>query len=100
MLASYEAQRCKMRFNLHFLQSHIDHFLETLRACSENSGERFYQEFNDTERQYQDRRDVNLLADYYWMFRRETEVRKRQHARRNIEENKRRFQQKRVNIQG
>ncbi|GBN66764.1 hypothetical protein AVEN_52333-1 [Araneus ventricosus] len=40
---------------------------------SEEQGERFRQDIRDVERRYQGKWDVNMLADYCWMLRRETE---------------------------
>ncbi|GBM88849.1 hypothetical protein AVEN_178442-1 [Araneus ventricosus] len=73
MLTAYEAHGCKMSLKVHFLHSHIDRFPENLGAYSEEQGERFYQDVHDIERRYQGRWDVNMLADYCWMLRRETE---------------------------
>ncbi|GBM39096.1 hypothetical protein AVEN_169185-1 [Araneus ventricosus] len=72
MLTAYETQGCNMSLKVHFLQN-IDCFPENLRAYSEEKGERFHQDVRDFERRYQGRWDVNMLADYCWMLRRETE---------------------------
>ncbi|GBL83795.1 hypothetical protein AVEN_132680-1 [Araneus ventricosus] len=91
MLTAYEAQRCKMSLKVQFLHSHIDHFPENLGAYSEEQGERFHQDVSDIERRYQGRWDVNMLADYCWMLRRETEDGKRKRVRRSVKEKKKRF---------
>lgn len=91
MLAAYEAQGCKMSLKVHFLHSHIDYFPENLGAYSEEQGERFHQDVRDIERRYQGRWDVNMLADYCWMLKRETEDGKRNRVRRSIKEKKKRF---------
>ncbi|GBM84783.1 hypothetical protein AVEN_121909-1 [Araneus ventricosus] len=92
MLTAYEAQGCKMSLKVHFLHSHIDCFPENLGAYSEEQGERFHQDVRDIERRYQGRWDVNMLAVYCWMLRRETEDGKRKRVRRSVEEKKKRFQ--------
>ncbi|GBN50611.1 hypothetical protein AVEN_182956-1 [Araneus ventricosus] len=76
---------------VHFLRSHIVCFPEHLEAYSEEQGERFHQDVRDIERQYQGRWDVNMLADYCWMLRRETEVGKRKRVRRSVKQKKIRF---------
>ncbi|GBM13695.1 hypothetical protein AVEN_148213-1 [Araneus ventricosus] len=58
---------------------------------SEEQDERFHQDVRDIERRYQGRWDVNMLADYCWMLRRETEDSKRKRARRGVKEKKKRF---------
>ncbi|GBO36245.1 hypothetical protein AVEN_242479-1 [Araneus ventricosus] len=89
MLTAYEAQGCKMSLKVHFLHSHI----------VEEQGERFQQVVRDIERRYQRRWDVNMLADYCWLLRRETEDSKRKRVRRSIKEKKKKFiTQKRVNV--
>ncbi|GBN39820.1 hypothetical protein AVEN_52319-1 [Araneus ventricosus] len=50
MMATYEAQGCKMSLKVHFLHSHIDSFPENLGAYSEEQVERFHQEFCDIDR--------------------------------------------------
>ncbi|GBM40050.1 hypothetical protein AVEN_81265-1 [Araneus ventricosus] len=77
MLTAYEAQGCKMSLKVHFLHSHIDCFPENLGTYSEEQGERFHQDVHDIERRHQGQWDINMLADYCWMLRRETEEGKR-----------------------
>lgn len=91
MLAAYKAQGCNMSLKVHFLHSHVDYFPENLGAFSEEQGERFHQDVRDIERRYQGRWDVNMLADYCWMLKRETENGKRKRVRRSIKEKKKRF---------
>ncbi|GBN74833.1 hypothetical protein AVEN_137483-1 [Araneus ventricosus] len=66
---------------------------------SEEQGKRLHQGVRDIERRYQGRWDVNMLADYCWILRQETEVSKRKRVRRSVKEKKKRFhRQKRVNV--
>ncbi|GBL84400.1 hypothetical protein AVEN_117167-1 [Araneus ventricosus] len=69
-----------------------DSFKDVLH--SEEQGERFHQDVRDIERRYQGRWDVNMLADYCWMLRRETEDGKRKRVRRSVKEKKRFHRQK------
>lgn len=94
MMAAYKAQGCKMSLKVHFLHSHIDYFPENLGAYSEEMGERFHQDVRDIERRYQGRWDVNMLADYCWMLKRETKDGNRKRVRRSIKEKKKRFHKK------
>ncbi|GBL75535.1 hypothetical protein AVEN_220177-1, partial [Araneus ventricosus] len=47
---------------------------ELKSSFPEEQGERFHQDVRDIERLYQGRWGVNMLADYCWIFMRETEV--------------------------
>ncbi|GBN25263.1 hypothetical protein AVEN_272262-1 [Araneus ventricosus] len=91
MLTAYEAQGCKMSLKVHFLHSHIDCFPENLGVYSEEQGERFHQDVHDIERRYQGRWHGDMLADYCWMLRRETEDGKRKRLWRSVKEMKKRF---------
>ena len=94
MLTAYKEQGCKMSLKVHFLHSHVDYFPENLGAYSEEQGERFHQDVRDIERRYQGRWDVNMLADYCWMLKRETKNGNRKRVRRSIKEKKERFRKK------
>ncbi|GBN00049.1 hypothetical protein AVEN_192955-1 [Araneus ventricosus] len=59
---------------------------------SEEQGERLHQDVRDIERRYQGRWDVDMLADYCWMLRLETEDGKRKRGRRSVKLKKKRFQ--------
>ncbi|GFY24534.1 uncharacterized protein TNCV_1015801 [Trichonephila clavipes] len=60
-----------MSVKVHFLLSHLDYFPESLGAVSEEQGERFHQDIKEMERRYQGRWNVNMMADYCWMLKRE-----------------------------
>lgn len=94
MLTAYKEQGCKMSLKVHFLHSHVDYFPKNLGAYSEEQGERFHQDVRDFERRYQGRWDVNMLADYCWMLKRETKNGNRKRVRRSIKEKKERFRKK------
>lgn len=91
MLAAFEELGCNMSLKVHFLHSHVEYFPENLGAYSEEQGERFHQDVRDIERRYQGRWNVNMLADYCWMLKRDTTNEKRKRVRRSINEKKRRF---------
>ncbi|BFZ15669.1 hypothetical protein BsWGS_18707 [Bradybaena similaris] len=71
MLTKLKTLGCSMSFKLHFLNSHVDYFPENLGAVSEEQGERFHQDIREMEKRYQGRWNVNMVADYCWMLRRE-----------------------------
>ncbi|PNF41332.1 hypothetical protein B7P43_G16974 [Cryptotermes secundus] len=91
MLAAYKAQGCRMSLKVHFLHSHVDYFPQNLGAYSEEQGERFHEDVHDIKRRYQGRWNANMLADYCWMIKWETENGKRKRVRRSIKEKKKRF---------
>ncbi|GBM58594.1 hypothetical protein AVEN_166985-1 [Araneus ventricosus] len=91
MLTAYEAQGCNMSLKVHYQHSHMDCLPQNLGAYSDEQGERFHQDVRDFERRYQGRWDVNVLADYCWMLRRETEDGKQKRVRRSVKEKKKRF---------
>ncbi|GFT58353.1 putative DD41D transposase [Trichonephila clavipes] len=69
-----------MSVNVHFLHSHLDYFPENLGVVSEEQGERFHQDIKEMERRYQGRWNVNMMADYCWMLKRENS---QEHSRKN-----------------
>ncbi|GFV21849.1 uncharacterized protein TNCV_4525361 [Trichonephila clavipes] len=60
-----------MSVKVHFLYSHLDYFPENFGAVSEEQVERFYQDIKEMEHRYQGRWNVNMMADYCWMLKRE-----------------------------
>ncbi|KAF2901110.1 hypothetical protein ILUMI_05073 [Ignelater luminosus] len=55
---------CLMSIKLHFLDYHLDYFLQNLGDYSKEQGERLHQDLKEMERRYQGRWDVNMMADY------------------------------------
>jgi len=57
---------------------------------SEEQGERFHQDIKEMERRYQGRWDINMMADFCWMLKRESTVdgkkRKRNPLHRSFED--------------
>ena len=64
-----------MSVKLHFLHSHLEYFPENLGYYSKEQGESFHQDLNVMERRYQAVWGVNMMADYCWMLKRESENR-------------------------
>ncbi|GFV82760.1 uncharacterized protein TNCV_4147281 [Trichonephila clavipes] len=69
-----------MSVKVHFLHSHLDYFPKNLGAVSEEQGERLHQDIKEMERRYQGRWNVNMMADYCWMLKRENS---QEHSRKN-----------------
>ena len=65
-----------MSVKLHFLHSHLEYFPDILGDYSKVQGERFHQDLNVMERTYQAVWGVNIMADYCWMLKRESENKK------------------------
>ena len=53
LLTSYKAIVSNMSLKIHFLESHLDFFLENLGEGSDEHGERFHQDIMVMEKQYQ-----------------------------------------------
>ncbi|GFV05484.1 uncharacterized protein TNCV_226951 [Trichonephila clavipes] len=82
LLQNYKILGCNMSVKVHFLHSHLDYFPENLGAVSKEQGERFHQDIKETERRYQGRLNVNMMADYCWMLKRESS---QEHSRKMCE---------------
>jgi len=67
----YKALRCKVSLKVHFLQSHIDFFLENFGAVSDEHGVRFHQDISSMEKWHQGKWSPSKLADYCWALRRD-----------------------------
>ncbi|GBP52115.1 hypothetical protein EVAR_42018_1 [Eumeta japonica] len=61
-----------MSVKLHFLDSHVDSFPENLGAVSEEQGERLHHDTKEMEKRYQERWDIIMKADYYWILKRDS----------------------------
>lgn len=95
LASNFQKMKCLMNFKLHLLDSHLDYFPENLGDYSEEQGERFHQDLKEIERRYQGRWDVNMMADYCWLLKRETvetgKERSRQPSHRTFESKRKRY---------
>ena len=66
MRQNFQEMKVNMVLKIHILYSHLDFFLENLRAVSDEHFERFHEDIAEIEKRYQDRWSVNALADYCW----------------------------------
>jgi hypothetical protein len=71
MLEAFKDLGCNMSLKFHFLHSHLDYFAENLGFLSEGQGERFHKDVKEIKRRYQGTCDINVLADYCWLPKRE-----------------------------
>ena len=71
MLKNFKIFGCLMNLKIHFLNSHLDRFLENLADFSEEQGERFHQDIRTIEERYQGRWDENTMANYCWLLKRD-----------------------------
>ena len=98
LLENYQELGCLMNLKLHFLHSHLDYFPANLGDYSEEQGERFHQDIQEMERRYQGRWDINMMADFCWMLKRDTETkgkkRKRNPLHRSFEETRVRYKRR------
>ena len=56
---------------IHFLESHLDFFLENLGEVSDEHGNRFHQDIMAMEKRYQGKWTSSMLADYRWTVKRD-----------------------------
>ena len=102
MLKSFQKLGCLMNLKLHFLHSHLDKFPENLGHFSEEQGERFHQDIKVMETRYQGRWDENMMADFCWMLKRDTQrkgkKRKKNPLHRSFEEKRTRYSSKKENV--
>ena len=82
MLKNLKSLVCLMSYKMHFLHSHLDYFPSNLGDFSEEQGERFHQNISEMENRYQGKWDVNMMADFCWMLKRDT-VSKRTKRKKN-----------------
>jgi len=71
LLTSYKAMGCNMSLKIHFLESHLNIFLEKFGEVSDEHGERFRQDIMSMETRYQDKLASSMLADYCWKLKRD-----------------------------
>ncbi|GBM50659.1 hypothetical protein AVEN_86347-1 [Araneus ventricosus] len=93
MIKKFNILGCSKCLKIHFLDSHLDCFLENLGTVSEEQGERFHQDIKEMERRYQGKWNVSMIADYCWMLQRDNpcKVYKRKSDKKSFEVKKKRY---------
>ena len=69
MHLAFRALGCNMSIKLHFLNSHLDQFLENLGTMNYKQGEGFHWDLKTMVEHYQVRWDKSMMADYCWCIR-------------------------------
>ena len=64
---------CNMSIIIHFLHSHLNFFPDNLGQFSDEQGERFHQEMASIEKRIDVKNKINMLANYCWSLKRETD---------------------------
>jgi hypothetical protein len=73
MIEAFRRMGCRMSLKVHFLHSHLNFFPPNLGTVSDEQGERFHQDISVMETRYQGRFDPNMMGDFCWFLRRETD---------------------------
>ena len=60
-----------MSLKLHFMDFHVEYFLENLGDYSRKQGERFHQDIKVMEQRHQGRWHENMMADYCWILKKD-----------------------------
>ena len=63
LLTSYKAMGCNMSLKIHFLETHLDFFPESLGEVSDEHGDRFHQDILVMEKRYQGKWTSSMLTD-------------------------------------
>ena len=66
-----------MLLKMHFLDSHLDVFLEKRREVSDENGERFHRDTSNMEKRYQGKWSSGMMADYCWALKKNVTQAKR-----------------------
>lgn len=72
LIKSYEKIGANMSLKLHIIDRHLDHFEDNCGDYSEEHGERFHQEIKIMESRYNAKFTKNMLADYCWTLKLES----------------------------
>ena len=72
-LTAYNDMGCNMSIKIHFLHSHLNFFPDNLGQFSDEQGERFHQEMAIIEKRFDGKNKINMLANYCWSLKRETD---------------------------
>ena len=73
-----------MSLKIHFLYSHMDFFPKNLGDESDEHGECFHQQMNNTERRYQGFWDEAMMDDFCWFLIREIDNTHRRWSKSNL----------------
>jgi len=71
LLTSHKAMGCNVSLKIHFLESHLDFFLENLGEVIDEHGDRVHHDISAKEKRYQGKWTSSMLADYCWALNRD-----------------------------
>jgi hypothetical protein len=69
LLTSYKIMGCNVDLKTHFLELHLDTFLENPGKVSDEHCERFHQDIMSKEKRNQGELISSMLADYCWTLK-------------------------------
>lgn len=72
-LTAYADMGCNMSIKIHFLHSHLNFFPDNLGQFSDEQGERMHQEMECIETRFQGKSTINMLSNYCWSLKRDTD---------------------------
>ena len=68
---NFRALGTRMSTKMHFLNSHLNYFLENCGGYSKEQGKHFHLDICIMEERCQGRWDINMLPDYCWCLERD-----------------------------
>ena len=73
LIVNLKEQGCREFLKVHMLNKHLDKFAENCGKFSDEQGERFHQDISFIEERYPGRWNRNMLADFCWLNKKETD---------------------------
>ena len=64
MFKFFQVMKCNMSLKLHFLDSHLDFFLQNLQEVSDEHCERFHQDIFIMEKEFARKWNCSMLAEF------------------------------------
>ena len=71
MLEHFRILGINMNIKVHFLHSHLDQSPENIRDIGNEQGEQFHHDIKTTEKRYQGRCHIKMMAEYCWNLKRD-----------------------------
>ena len=71
MLEHFRILGVNMNIKVHFLHSLLDQSPENIRDIGNEQGEQFHHDIKTTEKRYQGRCDIKMMAEYCWNLKRD-----------------------------
>ena len=71
MLEHFRILGINMNIKVHFLHIHLDQSPENIRDIGNEQGEQFHHDIKTTEKRYQGRCHIKMMAEYCWNLKRD-----------------------------